>query len=75
MKELVVHNDAEEICRFLDYDLGEDSLEVLDHAYDLIVPIMNYIRKCKGMSSMGDLELISRSHGRVNSFRAIRAAI
>jgi len=48
--ELVCRNDAEEICRFLTYDnLGDESLEVLEEANDLITPIMNYIRECKGM--------------------------
>jgi hypothetical protein len=50
MVELVCRNDAEEICRFLTYDeIGEDSLEGLEEANDLITPIMNYIRECKGI--------------------------
>ncbi len=48
--ELVCRNDAEEICRFLTYDnLGDESLEVLEEANEMITPIMNYIRECKGM--------------------------
>jgi hypothetical protein len=35
-------------------DLGEESLEVLEQANDLITPIMNYIRECKGMLSLND---------------------
>jgi hypothetical protein len=55
MVELVCRNDAEEICRFMSSDdLGEESLEVLEQANDLITPIMNYIRECKGMLSLND---------------------
>ena len=28
--------------------MGEDSLELLEGAYTLIIPIMSYIRECKG---------------------------
>ena len=51
MVELVCRNDAEEICRYLTYDdLGAESLEALEEANDLITPIMNYIRDCKGLA-------------------------
>jgi hypothetical protein len=50
MVELVLRNEAEYICQFLTFDdLGEDSLEVLEQANELITPLMNYIRECKGL--------------------------
>lgn len=54
--ELVCRNDAEEICRYLTYDdLGGESLETLEEANELITPIMNYIRECKGIFLLSTL--------------------
>jgi hypothetical protein len=47
--ELVGRNDPHEICKFLTFDdTTGDSLESLEDANDLITPLMNYIRECKG---------------------------
>ena len=47
--ELVISNEPDAICRFLTYDdREEDTLEVLEAANELITPLMNYIRECKG---------------------------
>ena len=53
--ELVLRNDAEEICTFLTFDdVEEDSLDELEEANTLITPLMDYIRDCKGMFSTND---------------------
>jgi hypothetical protein len=57
MVELVTHNDADEICRYLTHDdEGQEPLEVLQEANDLFkpIPFKKYIRECKGMGSFGD---------------------
>ena len=47
----MLRNDPQEICAFITFDDDEDdSTEELEEANNLITPIMDYVRDCKGIS-------------------------
>ena len=53
MSELARRNEPDIICQFLTFDeAGEDSVEDLEEANELIAPLMNYVKECKGTSTL-----------------------